>query len=156
MNARQNAEKIDEQDKMGLLGTIDLTGPDTLVLSSPDIDHEGTQFPLWHAGKGIGGQEFVARVDLAARAQGYDSVVAGNRKDPDAPTPAPFIHCVLFWIPRDRPCPRALNAADSDDGRPSTAVSMGRGYLASTDQRKHGPASVCIPAFRPCTPMNQG
>src|SRR5215467_11491155 len=69
-----------------------LAGPETMSVTSAAFAH-GATIPLEHAGKRAGGREVSPQL-------GWDTPPEGTAEllvvieDIDAPTPAPFVHCV--------------------------------------------------------------
>jgi len=125
-----------------------LSGPETLALSSPDLDHEG-QIATTHASKRAGGSDRSPALTWAAVPEGTAQLLLVV-EDPDAPTRLPFVHCVALLEPSVTSL--AQGALDARSPQPGVRVlrsGMGRGYLGTGADQGPRPASVRVSALRP-------
>lgn len=74
-----------------------LAGTDTLALSSPDFANDGT-IPTLHASKRAGGKDLSPVLTWSPAPEGTAQLLL-IVEAPDAPTTAPFVHCVAVLEP---------------------------------------------------------
>jgi phosphatidylethanolamine-binding protein (PEBP) family uncharacterized protein len=67
-------------------------GSDTLDLTSPDVELQGT-IPITHVARRLGGQDVSPALTWAKVPEGTTQFLL-VAEDPDAPAAAPFVHCV--------------------------------------------------------------
>lgn len=133
------------QDKLAWYAQ-NLTGPDEIELTSPDVDHEGT-IPLIHVAKRLGGQDVSPALAWAKAPAGTAQFLLVV-EDPDAPTSAPFVHCVALLDPSLTGLPQGA----LDDKSPGAGVhvlrsGMGRGYRGPGPIKGHGPHRYVFQLF---------
>ncbi|GAA4630747.1 YbhB/YbcL family Raf kinase inhibitor-like protein [Actinoallomurus vinaceus] len=129
-----------------------LAGADTLTLTSPDFENEGT-IPTLHASKRLGGEDLSPALawSPAPEATGQLLLVV---EDPDAPTPAPFVHCVALLDPSVAGLDRgALDAENPSDGVRVLRSGMGRGYRGPAPIKGHGPHRYVFQLFALAEPI---
>lgn len=123
-----------------------LTGPDTLGLTSPDVEHEGT-IPVTHVARRLGGQNLSPALTWARAPEGTAQFLL-VAEDPDAPTSAPFVHCVALLDPSLTSLPRgALDARNPGAGVCVLRSGMGRGYQGPAPIKGHGPHRYVFQLF---------
>jgi Raf kinase inhibitor-like YbhB/YbcL family protein len=132
-----------------------LAGEDKLALSSPDFEHEGT-IPTVHAGKRVGGKDMSPALTWSAVPEGAAQLLLVV-EDPDAPTPAPFVHCVALVDPSVTALAQgALDATNPADGVNALRSGMGRGYRGPGPIKGHGPHRYVFQLFALATPVTAG
>jgi Raf kinase inhibitor-like YbhB/YbcL family protein len=132
-----------------------LTGEDTLTLSSPDFENEGT-IPTLHAAKRAGGKDLSPALTWSPAPSATAQLLLVV-EDPDAPTPAPFIHCVALLDPSMTSLAQgALDAKNPADGVRILRSGMGRGYLGPAPIKGHGPHRYVFQLFALATPIAAG
>ena len=132
-----------------------LSGPETLALSSPDLDHEG-QIATAHASKRVGGSDRSPALTWAAVPEGTAQLLLVV-EDPDAPTRLPFVHCVALLEPSVTSL--AQGALDARSPQPGVRVlrsGMGRGYLGPAPIKGHGPHRYVFQLFALAKPVAIG
>lgn len=123
-----------------------LAGPGTLPLSSPDFEHEGT-IGVAHASKRAGGKDLSPALTWAVVPEGTAQLLLVV-EDPDAPTSAPFVHCVALLEPSLTSLPQgALDGANPADGVRIMRSTMGRGYAGPAPIKGHGPHRYVFQLF---------
>ncbi|GIH14356.1 YbhB/YbcL family Raf kinase inhibitor-like protein [Rugosimonospora africana] len=123
-----------------------LAGPGTLELTSPDFGSEAT-IPTVHAGKRVGGQDLSPALAWAAAPEATVQLLLVV-EDPDAPTPAPFVHCVALLDPSVTGLAEgALDATAPAAGVRVLRSGMGRGYLGPAPIKGHGPHRYVFQVF---------
>jgi Raf kinase inhibitor-like YbhB/YbcL family protein len=132
-----------------------LTGADTLKLSSPDFAHEAT-IPTPHAGKRLGGQDL-------SPALTWDAAPAGTVQlllvieDPDAPTALPYNHGIAILDPSSTGLPQGgLDAETSAAGVRLLSSGSRRGYLGPAPIKGHGPHRYVFQLFALGKPLTVG
>lgn len=129
-----------------------LLGHDTLGLASPDVRHEGT-IPLVHVAKRLGGADVSPALTWANVPDGTATLLLVV-EDPDAPTPAPFVHCVALLDPSLTSLPQGALAADSPGAEVRVLRSgMGRGYRGPGPIKGHGPHRYVFQLFALAKPV---
>lgn len=132
-----------------------LAGADTLALSSPDFEHEGT-IPAVHAARRAGGKDLSPALTWSPAPEGTAQSLLVV-EDPDAPTPRPFVHCVALLDPSVTGLPHgALDAGNPSSGVRVLRSSMGRGYLGPAPIKGHGPHRYVFQLFALATPVTAG
>jgi Raf kinase inhibitor-like YbhB/YbcL family protein len=133
----------------------DLAGDQTLTLSSPAFENEGT-IPAVHASTRVGGQN-------RSPALAWSPAPAGTAQllliveDPDAPTPKPFIHCVALLDPSVTDLAHgALNAGSPTTGVRLLRSGIGTGYFGPAPPKSHGPHRYVFQLFALATPLTAG
>ncbi|GAB3989300.1 YbhB/YbcL family Raf kinase inhibitor-like protein [Actinoallomurus acanthiterrae] len=129
-----------------------LAGADTLTLTSPDFENEET-LPTVHASKRIGGKDLSPALNWspAPEATGQLLLVV---EDPDAPTAAPFVHCVALLDPTVTGLAQgALDAENPADGVRILRSGMGRGYHGPAPIKGHGPHRYVFQLFALAEPV---
>lgn len=114
-----------------------LTGEQTLALSSPDFAHEGT-IPAVHASGRAGGKDLSPALAWSPAPTDAAQLLLVI-EDPDAPMPAPYIHCLALL----EPSVTSLGHGALDAGNPAAGVRLlrsgrGRGYLGPEPPKSHG------------------
>ncbi|WP_344307849.1 YbhB/YbcL family Raf kinase inhibitor-like protein [Fodinicola feengrottensis] len=141
------------QDGLGW-NSPNLAGPDALSLSSPDFPSEGP-IPMVHAGKRMGGQDLSPALTWSPAPAGTAQLLLVI-EDPDAPTPAPFIHCVALLEPSVTTLAQgALDADSPADGVHVLRSGMGRGYLGPAPIKGHGPHRYVFQLFALATAVTR-
>lgn len=129
-----------------------LAGEETLVLTSPDFEHEGT-IPTVHASKRAGGKDLSPALTWSPAPEGTAQFLLVV-EDPDAPTPSPFVHCVALLDASLTGLPQgALDAKNPPSGVRILRSGMGRGYLGPAPIKGHGPHSYVFQLFALATPI---
>jgi len=132
-----------------------LAGPPTLVLASPDFEHEGV-IPAVHASARAGGQDLSPALSWSPPPPGTAQVLLVI-EDPDAPTATPFIHCVALLAPSVTGLAQgALRAGRPADGVRVLRSSTGRGYLGPAPPRSHGRHRYVFELFALARPVRKG
>jgi Raf kinase inhibitor-like YbhB/YbcL family protein len=132
-----------------------LSGADTLALSSPDFGSDET-IPTVHAGKRLGGEDL-------SPALSWSTVPAGTAQlllvieDPDAPTPKPYNHGIALLDPSVT----SLAQGALDAGNPAAGVRLlgsgsSRGYLGPAPIKGHGPHRYVFQLFALGKPLTVG
>jgi phosphatidylethanolamine-binding protein (PEBP) family uncharacterized protein len=128
-----------------------LAGPQTLTLTSPDFDHDGT-IPAVHASPRAGGQDLSPALTWSAAPNGTAQLLLVI-EDPDAPTPTPFLHGLALLDPSvTRLTHGALNAATPADGVRLLRSGVGSGYFGPAPPKSHGPHLYAFQLFALATP----
>lgn len=132
-----------------------LAGAETLALKSPDFEDEGT-IPTVHAAKRAGGQELSPALAWSTSPEGtVQSLLVVE--DPDAPTAAPFVHCVALLEPSVTGLAQgALDAENPSDGVRVLRSGMGRGYRGPAPIKGHGPHRYVFQIFALAAPVTAG
>ncbi|WP_214411035.1 YbhB/YbcL family Raf kinase inhibitor-like protein [Sphaerisporangium fuscum] len=131
-----------------------LAGADTLALSSPDFAHE-TTIPTVHAAKRAGGEDLSPALTWTSVPEGAARLLLVV-EDPDAPTPAPFIHCVALLDPSVTGVAQgALNDVDPPDGVRLLRSGVGRGYHGPAPIKGHGPHRYVFQLFALAKPVTR-
>ena len=128
-----------------------LTGEDTLALSSPDFGSEGT-IPTVHASKRIGGKDLSPALTWSPVPEATAQLLLVV-EDPDAPTPKPFVHCVALLAPSVTSLTEgALDAGNPPEGVRILRSGMGRGSLGPAPIKGHGPHRYVFQLYAIATP----
>jgi phosphatidylethanolamine-binding protein (PEBP) family uncharacterized protein len=123
-----------------------LAGEQTLALSSPDFPHEGT-IPAVHASARAGGKDLSPALTWAPAPQDAAQLLLVI-EDPDAPTPAPYVHCMALLDPSVPGLARgALDAGSPPAGVRLLRSGRGRGYLGPEPPKSHGPHRYVFQLF---------
>lgn len=123
-----------------------LAGPEVLALHSPDFEHQGP-IPKAHAGKRAGGENRSPALAWNATPERTAQLLLVI-EDTDAPTRAPFVHCVALLEPGLAALPAgALNAGSPVQGVRALRSGMGRGYLGPEPIKGHGPHRYVFQLF---------
>lgn len=152
-------DKSPKNRRAGLSGLAwhspNLTGAETLALSSPDFEHEGT-IPTVHASTRAGGKDLSPALAWSPGPAGTAQFLLVV-EDPDAPTPMPFIHCVaLLDTSMTGLAHGGLDAANPSDSVRLLRSGMGRGYLGPAPPKSHGPHRYVFQLFALATPLRAG
>lgn len=126
-----------------------LTGPDTLTVTSTAFA-DGATIPVEHAGARAGGRETSPQLGWGTPPEGTAELLVVI-EDIDAPTPAPFVHCVAVVAAT---VPELAPGALSN---PGTGVrvfrpTMGRGYVGPAPIKGHGPHRYVFQVFALAAP----
>ncbi|WAL64515.1 YbhB/YbcL family Raf kinase inhibitor-like protein [Amycolatopsis cynarae] len=156
MTVRDDSPKKRRAGMAGLAwNSPDLAAARTLVLGSPDFDHEGT-IPTVHASKRVGGEDL-------SPALTWSPVPADTAQlllvveDPDAPTPLPFLHCVaLLNASMTGLAHGALDAGDPADGVHVLRSGIGSGYFGPAPPKSHGAHRYVFQLFALAKPLTAG
>lgn len=136
-------------------GAANLAGPPTLVLTSPDFEHEGP-IPAVHASARAGGHDRSPALSWSPPPSGTAQQLLVI-EDPDAPMATPFVHCVaLLEASVTGLAQGALRAGSPADGVRLLRSSMGRGYLGPAPPRSHGPHRYVFELFALARPVRKG
>ncbi|MCO6009104.1 YbhB/YbcL family Raf kinase inhibitor-like protein [Actinoallomurus purpureus] len=132
-----------------------LAGADTLALSSPDFEHEET-IPTAHAAKRAGGKDLSPALAWSPVPEGTAQLLLVI-EDPDAPTAAPFVHCVALIDPSATGLAQgALDAKNPSGGVHLLRSGMGHGYLGPAPIKGHGPHRYVFQLFALAKPVTVG
>jgi Raf kinase inhibitor-like YbhB/YbcL family protein len=132
-----------------------LAGADSLVLSSPDFENEGT-IPAVHTAKRAGGNDLSPALTWSPVPEGTVQLLVVI-EDPDAPTGSPFVHCVALLEPSLTSLPQgALGASNPAAGVRLLRSNMGRGYLGPAPIKGHGPHRYVFQLFALAKPVTSG
>lgn len=132
--------------------TPNLAGPETLALGSPDFENE-TTIPTAHAAKRAGGTDLSPALTWAPVPAGTTELLLVV-EDPDAPTPAPFVHCVALIDPTLTGLAQgALDTANPPGGVRTLRSGMGRGYRGPAPIKGHGPHRYVFQLFALAKPV---
>lgn len=129
-----------------------LSGADTLALTSPDFKHEAT-IPKVHVGKRIGGEDLSPALSWSPAPDGAAALLLVI-EDPDAPTPSPYNHGVFLVDPSVTSLARgALDAEHPAPGVRPLRSSSGHGYLGPAPIKGHGPHRYAFQLFALAKPI---
>jgi Raf kinase inhibitor-like YbhB/YbcL family protein len=129
-----------------------LTGADTLTLTSPDFESEET-IPTVHASKRLGGKDLSPALNWSPAPESTGQLLLVI-EDPDAPTAAPFVHCVALLDPSVTGLAQgALNAENPSSGVRVLRSGMGRGYHGPAPIKGHGPHRYVFQLFALAAPV---
>jgi Raf kinase inhibitor-like YbhB/YbcL family protein len=132
-----------------------LAGPEGLALYSPDFEHQSA-IPAVHAAKRVGGAERSPELSWSAAPAGTQQLLLAV-EDPDAPTGAPFVHCVALLNPAVTGLPQgALDAKHPAEGVRVLRAGMGRGYHGPAPIKGHGPHRYVFQLFALAEPITRG
>jgi Raf kinase inhibitor-like YbhB/YbcL family protein len=132
-----------------------LAGEDTLALSSPDFENEGT-IPTVHASTRAGGKDLSPALTWSPVPEGTAQLLLVV-EDPDAPTPVPFVHCVALLDPSVTSLAQgALDAKNPSGGVRILRSGMGRGYRGPAPIKGHGPHRYVFQFFALAKPVTAG
>ncbi|MBZ6232754.1 YbhB/YbcL family Raf kinase inhibitor-like protein [Streptomyces olivaceus] len=129
-----------------------LTGPETLRVTSPDFEHEATM-PSAHAGKRSGGRNTSPALTWTGTPAGTAQLLLVV-EDPDVPLPKPFVHGVFLLDAALTDVARG--ALDQDGATPGVRMlrsGKGRGYLGADPIRGHGPHRYAFQLFALAGPI---
>jgi len=123
-----------------------LSGPQTLTVTSAAFA-DGAPIPVEHADKRVGGGSVSPPLSWADVPPGTAELLLVI-EDIDAPTSAPFVHCVAV-ISREVTslAPGALDAERPAQGVRVFRSGMGRGYLGPGPIKGHGPHRYVFQVF---------
>jgi phosphatidylethanolamine-binding protein (PEBP) family uncharacterized protein len=128
----------------------------TLALSSPDFEHQGT-IPAAHASARAGGEDRSPALTWSPAAPQETAQLLLVIEDPDAPTSMPFIHCVALLGTSVTSLARgALDAASPSVGVRLLRTGRGRGYLGPEPPKSHGPHRYVFQLFALAMPLTAG
>jgi Raf kinase inhibitor-like YbhB/YbcL family protein len=123
-----------------------LAGAQTLALSSPDFPHEGT-IPAVHASARAGGEDLSPALAWSTAPRDTAQLLLVI-EDPDAPTPAPYVHCMALLAPSVTSLARgALDAGNPPAGVRLLRSGRGPGYLGPEPPKSHGPHRYVFQLF---------
>jgi Raf kinase inhibitor-like YbhB/YbcL family protein len=129
-----------------------LAAPETIVLRSADIEHNGT-IPAAHAGRRVGGENLSPTLAWHG-APDETAHVLLVVEDVDSPTRSPFVHCVVLIEPELETLPSGvLNASGSIPGVRVLRSGMGRGYQGPAPIKGHGVHRYVFQLFALATPI---
>ena len=129
-----------------------LAGADTLVLTSPDFQHDAT-IPRVHAGRRLGGEDVSPALGWTAAPEGTAQLLLVV-EDPDAPTPKPFVHGVFLIDPSVTGLAKgALDAKSPAAGVRPLRSGKGHGYLGPAPIKGHGPHRYVFQLFALAEPV---
>lgn len=132
-----------------------LAGEQTLTLSSPDFDNEGT-IPAIHAATRADGANLSPALTWPTAPQDTAQLLLVI-EDLDAPTPAPFVHCVaLIGASVTGLAHGALDARVPAGGVRLLRSGAGEGYLGPAPPKSHGPHRYVFQLFALATPLTAG
>ncbi|KAA2252685.1 YbhB/YbcL family Raf kinase inhibitor-like protein [Solihabitans fulvus] len=132
-----------------------LAGVETLTLSSPDFEHEGT-IPTVHASTRAGGEDLSPALTWSPAPAGTAQLLLVV-EDPDAPTPMPFVHCVaLLDASVTGLAHGALDAENPTGGVRILRSGLGRGYFGPAPPKSHGPHRYVFQLFALATQVTVG
>jgi Raf kinase inhibitor-like YbhB/YbcL family protein len=118
----------------------------SLSLSSPDFGNEET-IPVVHVAKRLGGKDLSPALTWSSTPEGTVQLLLVV-EDPDAPTSAPFVHCVALLEPSVTSLPQgALDAKNPGPGVRVLRSGMGRGYRGPGPIKGHGPHRYVFQLF---------
>jgi phosphatidylethanolamine-binding protein (PEBP) family uncharacterized protein len=124
-----------------------LSGPQTLAVTSAAFA-DGAAIPVEHADKRAGGSSQSPPLSWTAPPPGTAELLLVI-EDIDAPTSAPFVHCVALISTQAVASlgPGALGAERPADGVRVFRSGMGRGYLGPAPIKGHGPHRYVFQVF---------
>lgn len=123
-----------------------LAGEQTLALSSPDFAHEGT-IPAVHASARAGGKDLSPALTWSPAPPDAVRLLLVI-EDPDAPTPAPYVHCLaLLDASVTGLAHGALDASNPPAGVRLLRSGRGCGYLGPEPPKSHGPHRYVFQLF---------
>ena len=129
-----------------------LAAAQTLALHSADFEDQGT-IPAVHAGKRVGGTDLSPALAWSPAPEGTARLLLVI-EDPDAPTPAPFVHCVALLDPGLSGVGRgALDAESPSAGVRVLRSDLGRGYRGPAPIKGHGPHRYVFQLFALAEPV---
>jgi Raf kinase inhibitor-like YbhB/YbcL family protein len=139
-------------DKHLAWGAPNLACAGTLTLTSSAFE-DGEPIPAIHASKRAGGRDLSPALSWSQVPSGTEQLLLVI-EDPDAPTRAPFIHCLALVEPSMTGLPEGALSAD----RPASGVrllrsGMGRGYLGPAPMKGHGPHHYVFQLFALAKPV---
>ena len=130
---------------------LNLAGPQTLTLTSPDFDHDGA-IPAVHASPRVDGQDLSPALTWSAVPNETTQLLLVI-EDPDAPTPAPFVHALALLDPSVTGLTQgALNATTPAEGVRLLRSGIGNGYFGPAPPKSHGPHRYAFQLFALATP----
>jgi phosphatidylethanolamine-binding protein (PEBP) family uncharacterized protein len=146
VTTRQSAERR-ESGQAGLAwNSANLAGEETLKLTSPDFDHEGT-IPAVHASVRVGGNDLSPALGWSPAPEDAVQLLLVV-EDPDAPTPLPFVHCLaLLDVHLTALAHGALDAERPADGVRLLRSGIGSGYFGPAPPKSHGPHRYVFQLF---------
>jgi phosphatidylethanolamine-binding protein (PEBP) family uncharacterized protein len=132
-----------------------LAGPETLALRSPDFA-DGATIPIAYAAKRVGGQDISPALNWSAGPARTAQLLLVV-EDPDAPTAAPFVHCVALLDP----AVTGVGAGALDPKNPAEGIRLlrsgiGRGYQGPAPIKGHGPHRYVFQLFALAKPIPGG
>jgi phosphatidylethanolamine-binding protein (PEBP) family uncharacterized protein len=131
-----------------------LSGADTLVLSSPDFGSEES-IPAVHAGKRLGGQELSPALNWTAVPDGTAQLLLFI-EDPDVPMSKPYNHGVALLDPSLNSLAQgALDTGSTTAGVRLLGSGSSRGYLGPAPIKGHGPHRYVFQLFALGKPLGE-
>lgn len=113
-----------------------LAGDTVFEITSPDFTHE-TTLDRRHASKRAGGQDLSPALAWTGLPEAAQLLLVVE--DPDAPSGAPFVHCVALLDPDVKELPRGALASDTGTaGVRILRSGWGRGYMGPAPIVGHG------------------
>ena len=132
--------------------SANLAGEDSLALSSPDFENEGT-IPTVHTAKRVGGKDLSPALAWSPVPEGTAQLLLVI-EDPDAPMGSPFVHGVALLDPSLTSLPQgALDAGNPAAGVRVLRSGMGRGYVGTAPIKGHGPHRYVFQLFALASPV---
>lgn len=123
-----------------------LAGPDTLKLTSPDFEFEGT-IPMIHVSHRVGGKDVSPELDWSPAPDGTAQLLLVV-EDPDSPTSTPNVHGIALLDPSVLKLPQgALDASNPGEGVRVLRSSVGQGYYGPAPVKGHGPHRYVFQLF---------
>jgi phosphatidylethanolamine-binding protein (PEBP) family uncharacterized protein len=132
--------------------TPNLAGPETVLVTSPDFEHEATM-PEAHAGRRSGGQNTSPALSWTGTPAGTAQLLLVV-EDPDVPLPKPFVHGVFLLDAAVTEVARgALDENSATEGVRILRSGKGRGYLGADPIKGHGPHRYVFQVFALAKPI---
>jgi Raf kinase inhibitor-like YbhB/YbcL family protein len=127
-----------------------LSGPDTLVVTSPAFD-DGTMIPREYASERAGGRNLSPALSWSTLPATTTDVLLVV-EDLDAPISVPFIHCLALLDPSRLDDASGVAQGALSDGQTSAGVhvlrsSIRRGYQGPEPLKGHGPHRYVFQVF---------
>ncbi|MEV4261307.1 YbhB/YbcL family Raf kinase inhibitor-like protein [Kribbella sp. NPDC049584] len=131
---------------------VNLAGPETLTLTSPDFEHEAPM-PKVHVGRWYGGQDLSPALTWRGAPDGTAQYLL-MVEDPDVPMSKPAVHCAALLDAALTELPQgALDAATPANGVSLLRSTIGRGYRGPGPIKGHGPHRYVFELFALATPL---
>lgn len=132
-----------------------LSGAETIALSSPDFEHGGV-IPAVHASPQAGGRGLSPALAWTPVPEGATQLLLVV-EDPDAPMAQPFIHCLaLLDASLTGLAHGALDAASPAEGVRLLRSTRGSGYIGPTPPKSHGPHRYVFQIFALAAQVGMG